>query len=68
VRGRLCGGSLIKPDDPCERLDLRGLLDEWRSASDADERGDLAASLVDLVLDDGELDPRRCRFRPRADP
>ena len=52
----LVSGSLIESDDPCERLDLRGLLDEWRSASAADERGELAASLVDLVLDDGELD------------
>lgn|GEM_PF-4218889 len=35
---------------------MRGLLDEWRSAADDDEREPFADSLVDLALDDGERD------------
>ena len=43
-------------NDPCRELDLRGVLDAWRSASSSASRLAAARPLIDLLLDDGAFD------------
>ncbi len=42
--------------DPCRFLDLRALLDEWRSGATADGKLAAAQPVFDVLLDDGNFD------------
>jgi len=49
----LLGGIL---DDPCFEMDLRGTLEDWRSAGTSEDRLAAAMPLIGLILDDGQTD------------